>query len=334
MGTKIEAGTGWHNHYYSKPQMKAVFGRVNSYDESKRKFTKERPVLFDHPWPSLNGEGGKINLPTGKTSVSFYAHNKSGSYYSPMKKTDITYENAQNGSFPVYSYPSHTEVRLDIEDIAISEITTEGNVTAEMSSSYPTIVYKLIGPASTLKIKQKNTDELKITHQEQELTIFSGSIAAYHIPERVKLACAQTISEKLTKYPHTMLQFTPEQILESIDEGRSVLVLDENLELAGFARLWQYGFNDDGQQILEFGSWLNLTKEPGLGEKLLKEAVQLGRIIDPQAQIVAIVEYYNLRAIEVLCKAGAQEIGTKFQPTIRTVKGEAAFMRIFDITNV
>ncbi len=334
MSAKIEVGTGWHGHYYSKPYMKAVFERVNSYEESKHKFTKERPVSFNHPWPSINGEGGEVNLPTGETKVSFYTRNKKSSYFSPWKKTKVTYENAQNSSFTVNARPSHTEVVFNSEDIAISEIDTEGEVLIEESQSPKTVSYKLIGLGSSLRIKQKDTDELKITHQEQELTIFSGSVGAYHISQDVKLGCALKVSEELTNHPNTMLQFTPDEILESIKKGWAVLALDGNMKLAGSARLWQYGFNEDGQQILEFGSWLSFIKGQGLGEKILKETVGLGKIIDPKAQIVAIVEKENKRAQEILDKVGGKIIGTKLQPAIRTVEGEDASMIIYDITNV
>ncbi len=167
---------------------------------------------------------------------------------------------------------------------------------------------------------------------KKQLTfLISGSVATY-IPERVKLACALKISESLSQYPNTMLQFTPDQILDSINKGWSVIALGAKLKAVGFAQLWQYGFNEDGQQILEFGSWLSFRK--GWGTKIFKEAICLGKEINPAAQIVAIVEQENLKAQAILMKAGASEIGSKFSPAIKTVEGEAAFMKIFDITQV
>lgn len=168
--------------------------------------------------------------------------------------------------------------------------------------------------------------------EHQPLTILVPGHAASFAPEGVKLAGALKVSEALSGHPNTMLQFTPDQILESIDSGWSVLALGENLELVGFAQVWQYGFNEGGQQILEFGSWLSFRN--GCGEKLLKATACLGKKINPTAQIVAIVEQDNLKAQEILVEVGAEEIGSKFSPVIRTVEGEAAFMKIFDITEV
>lgn len=165
-----------------------------------------------------------------------------------------------------------------------------------------------------------------------QLTFLIPGNAAFYVPEGVKLACTQKISASLTEHPNTMLQFTPDQILDSINKGSAVIALGEGLEIVGFAQLWQYGFNENGQQILEFGSWLSFRN--GCGEKLLKEAVYLGTKINPTAQIVAIVEEENLKALEILKKVGAEEIGYKFSPVIRTVEGEAAFMKIFDVTRI
>lgn len=164
---------------------------------------------------------------------------------------------------------------------------------------------------------------------EGQLTFLTG-VAARLLPEEVKSACATWVSEKLSKCPNTMLQFTPAQILEAINKGWSVVALGQSQQQVGFAQFWQYGFNENGQQILEFGSWLSFRK--GCGAKILKEAIYLGKRINPTAQIIAIAEEENLKAQAILMKAGASEIGSKFSPAIRTVEGEAAFMKIFDIT--
>lgn len=174
-----------------------------------------------------------------------------------------------------------------------------------------------------------------MNHLEQEKyypsLLYSGDAVRY-LAEEIKLSCALCVNEALALHPHTMLQFTPGQIVDAMEHGCSVLAIGENGQLAGFAQLWQYGFNQNGQQILEFGSWLSFQK--GLGEKILKEAVILGKKVDPQAQLIAIVEEENSRAQEILQKNGALEIGGKFSPYIRTVQGEAAFMKIFDITTL
>lgn len=162
-----------------------------------------------------------------------------------------------------------------------------------------------------------------------QLTFLITGNAANFLPEEVSIACAYKVSEALMGHSNTMLQYQPAEILDSIKKGWAVMALGEDLQPVGFAQFWQYGFNEDGQQILEFGSWLSF--KDGVGEKVLKEAICLGKKINPHAQLVAIVEEENLKAQDILKKVGAEEIGSKFSPIIRTVEGEAAFMKIFDI---
>lgn len=182
--------------------------------------------------------------------------------------------------------------------------------------------------------QSKRKENMVFIEQENkidELTYLVPGVAATYLPEGVKEACGLKVSGCLSEHPNTMLQFSADQIIESIQKGTAVVAVGEEYELLGFAQLWQYGFNEDGQQILEFGSWLSFRN--GCGEKLLYEAVCLGRKINPAAQIVAIVEEENLKAQTILQKVGAEEIGSKFSPVIRTVVGEAAFMKIYDITS-
>lgn len=159
--------------------------------------------------------------------------------------------------------------------------------------------------------------------------LYSGETVQF-ISEKARRFYALRVSYELALRPYTMLQFTPERILDAMRQRCSVLTIGEDGKLAGFAQLWQYGFTESGRQILEFGSWLSF--QSGQGNIVLKEAVQLGKRIDPNAQIVAIVEEENARAQEILKKCGAKEIGGKFSPYIRTIEGEAAYMKIFDIT--
>lgn len=166
----------------------------------------------------------------------------------------------------------------------------------------------------------------------EESPIILPGVSVAYLPERVKLAGAFKVSNALAEHPFTMLPYSPEQILESMDQGRSVIALGKGLEVVGFAQIWKYGLNEDGQQILEFGSWLSFGG--GCGEGLLLEAVCLGKRINPTAQIVAIVEQENIKARAILSRIGAEEIGSKFSPAIRTVEGESAFMKIFDVTTI
>lgn len=170
----------------------------------------------------------------------------------------------------------------------------------------------------------------QIEQEKQHPPLLYSGDAVRFIPEKIRQACALGVSDALALHPYTMLQFTQERIAEVMEQGCSVIAIGEDGQLAGFAQLWQYGFNENGQQILEFGSWLSFQN--GQGQRILLEGLKLGKLIDPEAQIIAIVEEENTRAQEILKKCGATETGGKFSPYIRTVEGEAAFMKIFDIT--
>lgn len=163
-----------------------------------------------------------------------------------------------------------------------------------------------------------------------ESTFLIVGDAARFLPEEVVASCAHKISEALLAHPNTMLQYKPDEILDSIQKGWAVVALGKGFQTVGFAQFWEYGFNEDGQQILEFGSWLSFRE--GVGGKILKQAISLGKRINPNAQLIAIAEEENLKAQGILKKMGSEEIGSKFSPVIRTVKGEAARMKIFDIT--
>ena len=164
-----------------------------------------------------------------------------------------------------------------------------------------------------------------------QLTFLVSGNAANFLPEEVSIACAYKVSEALTGHLSTMLQYSPNEILDSIKKGWTVMALGEDFQTVGFAQFWEYGINKKGQQILEFGSWLSFRD--GVGEKVFTEAISLGKKINPTAQLIAIVEQENLKAQAILTKVGAEEIGTKFSPVIRTVEGEAAFMKIFQISH-
>ena len=166
----------------------------------------------------------------------------------------------------------------------------------------------------------------------QHTFLYTGVDIIRFVPEEIRQICAFGVSDALANHPYTMLQFTPNQIFESIENGRAVVALEENLTFVGFAQLWQYGFTEGGRQITEFGSWLSFQK--GQGETILREGIKLGKRIDPEAQIVAIVEENNIRAQDILLGCGGKEIGGKFSPYIRTVEGKAAYMKIYDITTV
>lgn len=147
---------------------------------------------------------------------------------------------------------------------------------------------------------------------------------------------ADQISEKLAANPNTMLQYSPIQILHSMMEGRAVVVTDlETNKLLAFAQIWKYGETGAGKNIYEFGSWLSFkekNEKNGEGQLALNAGMILGRLIDPEAQIIAIVESKNVKAQKIITGVGGIEIEGKFSPVLRTVEGEPAWMKRYDIS--
>ncbi len=162
--------------------------------------------------------------------------------------------------------------------------------------------------------------------------LYAGADVVHFVPEKIRQICAFGVGDALALHPYTMLQFSPGQIADAMEHGCSVIAIGEGGKLAGFAQLWQYGFNENGQQILEFGSWLSF--QSGQGKRILLEGVKLGKQIDPEAQIIAVVEKNNIGAQLVLQRCGAIEIGQKFSPVIKTAEGIPALMKIFDVTSL
>lgn len=166
---------------------------------------------------------------------------------------------------------------------------------------------------------------------ESSILILTGFNAGL-LPANLLEKNTQKISSELAKHPNTMLQYTEAELIKSINEGRSILALGKSNKLIGYGQLWEYGINSEGNQIFEFGSWLSF--KPGVGSRILIEAAKLGKKLNPKAQLVAITEEENLKAQQIILKAGGLEIGSKFSPVIRTVEGEAASMKIFDISQI
>ncbi|GEM_PF-2728329 len=163
MSTKIEAGSSWNNFYWNQEVHSAVMKYINTDGKDGALLNAE------NPGPILNGEGGIIELPSGKTSAHLYVFNHVGIYYDPREQAKVHYQNAHGESISIYSHYSFTEVKLSARGRSDSEILIEGEVMVEEMQSPPTIVYRLIGSESVLKINQKNVGELKITNQRGDL---------------------------------------------------------------------------------------------------------------------------------------------------------------------
>lgn len=132
---------------------------------------------------------------------------------------------------------------------------------------------------------------------------------------------AGKISGALAEHCSTMVQFTPDKILEAMNQGRAVLYLGVKAELFGFGQIWSYG-----QNTYEFGSWLSFEK--GAGRVVLTAARDLSMNLFPEAQLVALVEPENISAQTVIEQLGVQpELATSHL----LVKGPT-LMKKYDIT--
>ncbi len=152
------------------------------------------------------------------------------------------------------------------------------------------------------------------------------------LPEVPRNQIAFLISNELTKHPNTMFQYSPEDIMKSMQEGRAIICLDKQTsKLLAFGQIWHYGQNLEGQYVYEFGSWLSFAKG-GFGSEVLNNATKLHHQKFPSSQLVAIVEYYNLIAQRIIEQSGGTLLSYKYSEYLKTQDGMPAFMRIYDIT--
>jgi hypothetical protein len=184
--------------------------------------------------------------------------------------------------------------------------------------------------------------------------VFTGADVGW-LPGKLQLRFAEQISQKLMTKPNTMLQWSAEALLQSMEENRCAIITDQSVsELLAFAHVWpypydlklhlkrdaRYAFKRDARyafyhahQVLEAGSWLSF-KPGGFGSKVMREVVTAGRNYDKDALIIAIVERNNRHAQDVLTKLGGQHIGNKVSPVLKDPTGNNAQMDIFDVTQV
>lgn len=151
------------------------------------------------------------------------------------------------------------------------------------------------------------------------------------LPQDQLLEYSFKVSKRLAAYPDTMVQFTPNQIVEAMNAGRTILCLDKTGDLLAFGQIWHYGQSQTGQEIKEFGSWLSF-KKGGFGVLVLKSARELNLELYPLSQLVAIVELDNKKTqeiIEDLLRVKSEPTYSKF---LKTKNGKPALMKMYDIT--
>ncbi|MBI2593860.1 hypothetical protein HYW44_04435 [Candidatus Daviesbacteria bacterium] len=165
------------------------------------------------------------------------------------------------------------------------------------------------------------------------LVVLGGSVRL--LGEKRLEMYAGLVSEKLAHHPNTMLQYSPPEIFKAMIDRRSVVITNPRTgNLLAFAQVWKYGSND-GRDIYEFGSWSAYKDDEyknGNGRLALLAGPILVREIDPSAQAIAIVEKTNKKAQKIITDFGGIEIEGEWSPYLRTVEGETAYMKKFDIT--
>ncbi len=155
--------------------------------------------------------------------------------------------------------------------------------------------------------------------------------AVKQLPQDRLLGYANQISQGLSVHPYTMVQFSPNQIVEAMNDGRTILCLDNKGNLLAFGQIWHYGQNSTGQEIKEFGSWLSF-KPGGFGVLILKSARDLHLDLYPGSQLIAIVELENKKAqkvIEGMLRVKSKPTYSKF---LKTKNNKPALMKMYDIT--
>ncbi len=180
--------------------------------------------------------------------------------------------------------------------------------------------------------------------------IFTGRDALW-LPENYHEAFAEQVSAKLAEKPNTMLQWSPQQLVTTIQEGRAALITESARpdRLLAFAQAWEYQYDlfryihaPEGnfrpgtkRKVVELGSWLNLAPpelRKGLGFTIFREVIKAGTAYDPDALQIAIIEQGNVRAQRVMEDLGGIKIGHKPSPVLKDPAGYPATMYIYDVT--
>lgn len=162
-----------------------------------------------------------------------------------------------------------------------------------------------------------------------------------NVPETdLGLLCNQ-VSQQLSLHTDTMLQFSPTQIREFIENGMGILIPHPKhpMELAGFAKLYQWpGYNQQGKVLYEFGSWVVPGKfqGEGFGKDVMSEIVKLGKQLKPDCQIVGVIEHTNSKAITIVTEAGGSILSQIDWPiNLKVMLGEGhAQVEVIDVTNI
>lgn len=145
------------------------------------------------------------------------------------------------------------------------------------------------------------------TELSEKSTILAGrQLSLLSYGQKVKYALQ--ISGIVKSNPRTMLYVNWEEIIISMDQGKSIIALNINDQsFAGYGRLYQWeGTNTHGEIVYEFRTWISGKR--GVGTKILFSAIKLGQEINKDAQLIAIVAQENLKPRAIIHKAGGIKI--------------------------
>jgi len=147
------------------------------------------------------------------------------------------------------------------------------------------------------------------------------------LPATLLRTYAEQISQKLATHPSTMIQYSPEFLINAMLSYKSVVAFNgETDQLVGFGQLWKYE-----EKVLEFGSWLALVK--GVGKDIIVAGSKLSQKIEPNNNVIAIVEHSN--KIPQICieRLGGKYLRTKTSPRVYNRNSlQPAIMKIYDIS--
>lgn len=144
----------------------------------------------------------------------------------------------------------------------------------------------------------------------------------------------EQVSRALVDHVDTMLQYSPEQIVGIIQEGRGIIVTNglQPQECVAFAQISPWKDVNGVLVAIEFRSWKSWS--PGCGIHALHGGVQLSEKKYPGVPIYAVVEASNKKAQQKLLGAGAV-VYPGMPPGMAIELGEGkAQCIVFDLTPV
>jgi RimJ/RimL family protein N-acetyltransferase len=171
------------------------------------------------------------------------------------------------------------------------------------------------------------------------VTLYSGDGVRY-FSEGQRGQFAKKIVGGLQKNPHLMRQFAPEELEESMAEGRTVVAVGQSEDgphLLAFAQEWQL---PGEPETLECGTWYSFANGTvkGVGAETMRAAATLAMNTPGAEQAVALVAEHNGRAQKTM--RGLLGLKDDFTPPTRKSDyvqdpyDVPIMMSVFDVTSL